>query len=425
MSLDQTLLRLLKRKHDYNKLAPSIPKEGLDETTRTIADAVGAFYKEFPDAGALDMDTFSTWFHEFKHPTMSDEKRSLHAIPLRAMREDVPNEMVEGMIERLATVDMASRLVGSVIRYNEGAEIDLTAETRTLLDEYDARLLRHTKVPQVKVDFDNLMHDDAHGVGLKWRLNCMNKHMRPMVGGDAIIVAMRPDKGKTTFMTSETSFWIPQLDEVWPGQMRNGLWMNNEGPGARIARRFYQAALGVTIPEMVELSNKGQLKPALHDALGPDLNRMRFFDVHDMWNHEVENIIKANNPGFVVFDMIDNIKFGGLASNNGQRTDQLLEEMYKWGRNISVKHDCVAIFMSQISGDGEGVPYPTQSQLKDSKTGKQGACDAIVMGGAVDGQEASRYIGTPKNKLKREGMSKDVRTEVVFDADRARMEDAE
>lgn len=425
MSLDQTLLRLLKRKEDYNKLAPSIPKDGLDEATHAIAESVGAFYKEFPDTRALDMDTFITWFHEFKHRTLSDDKRSLYGIALKQMREDVPSEMAGGMIERLATLDMATRLVGNVLRYNEGAEIDLTAETRSLLDEYDLRLQRQTKVPQVRVDFDQLMHEDAHGIGIKWRLNCMNKHLRPMVGGDALIVAMRPDKGKTTFMCSETSFWVPQMDAVWPGQDRNGLWMNNEGPGARIARRYYQSALGITIPAMVDLSNAGKLKPALHDALGTDLNRMRFFDVHDMWNHEVENIIKANNPGFVVFDMIDNIKFSGLAANNGQRTDQLLEEMYKWGRNIGVKHDCVVVFMSQLSGDAEGVPYPTQSQLKDSKTGKQGACDVIVTGGSVDGMENSRYIGTPKNKLKREGVSKDVRTEVTFDADTGRLEDSE
>jgi hypothetical protein len=36
----------------------------------------------------------------------------------------------------------------------------------------------------------------------------------------------------------------------------------------------------------------------------------------------------AVQPALVVFDMIDNIRFGGEVANGGQRTDQLLEAMY-------------------------------------------------------------------------------------------------
>ena len=56
--------------------------------------------------------------------------------------------------------------------------------------------------------------------------------------------------------------------------------------------------------------------------------------------------------------------------------------------------------------------------LKDSKTGKQGACDAIIMMGnkeADASQEAMRWISTPKNKLSVEGMGKSPRASMVFD----------
>lgn len=103
-------------------------------------------------------------------------------------------------------------------------------------------------------------------------------------------------------------------------------------------------------------------------------------------------------------DMIDNIKFGGELANLGSRTDQVLETMYQWARLLAVKYDCAMIATSQTSGDAENVMWPTQAQLKDSKTGKQGAADVIVMMGRVNDNPGSRYLSTPKNKRKRTGV---------------------
>ena len=60
--------------------------------------------------------------------------------------------------------------------------------------------------------------------------------------------------------------------------------------------------------------------------------------------------------------------------------------------------------------------------LKDSKTGKQGACDAIITIGAVNDQalERSRYIGCTKNKLVPTGAPKSPQQEMFFDGARGR-----
>jgi replicative DNA helicase len=133
-------------------------------------------------------------------------------------------------------------------------------------------------------------------------------------------------------------------------------------------------------------------------------------------------LIRAVPPALIVFDMVDNIKFGGEASNNGQRTDQLLEAMYQWARIISVKYDVPVIATSQISNDGDGLQWPTLGMLKDSKTGKQGAAEAIITIGASNDQALhnSRYINTTKNKLHRSGGPKEPRCEVFFDGERGR-----
>lgn len=143
-------------------------------------------------------------------------------------------------------------------------------------------------------------------------------------------------------------------------------------------------------------------------------------DIHDFWNHEVEDIMREHNPAIVVFDMVDNIKFGGAANNNGQRTDQLLEAMYQWARVMGVKHDCVVLATSQVSADGENMQYPLLGMLKDSKTGKQGAADAIITIGYQSDYPDARFMGTTKNKLAREGAPKSPRSEVHFDGSHGR-----
>ncbi len=74
---------------------------------------------------------------------------------------------------------------------------------------------------------------------------------------------------------------------------------------------------------------------------------------------------------------------------------------------------------SQVSTDGAGLQFPDMHMLKDSKTGKQGACDVILMiGKSADPLiEYQRFLSVPKNKLKIEG-AEPLRDEVSFNPDR-------
>lgn len=422
MSLDLTLLRLCSDRGKFDRLVPNAPREGLDELTVIVIDALRSYYKEFPETKALPHDTFAAWADEFKFKTLPDDKKSLLRVQLKAMRDPVPAEAEQGMIERLLQLELATSVVSKVVQWNGGAEFNLQDEVSRLVENIGDRAMRKTKLPLVHESPEELMQMDEHDIGIHFRLNALNRSMRAMRGGDFGILAMRPDAGKTTLLTSESSFWLPQLDEVWPGQNRTGVWLNNEGPGKRIKQRWYQSLLGATIPEMVEWAKDGSLRRRIETAMGGDINRMQFYDIHGFGSGEVEAIIKQTNAGFVIFDMIDNIAFDGVMGNGGQRTDQMLEAMYGGARNWCVKYDFVGVAASQISSEGENVPYPPQSALKDSKTGKQGACDFIIMGGKLNdpAMERFRYIGTPKNKLHRSGAKRDPRQEVMFDAERAR-----
>ena len=395
------------------------------------------FFREFPEAKRVEHGPFLTWFRGFRHPNMKDESFGLYQAIIEKSMDDVSVDLEAGLMERLIAADTAAKVTSLLEKWNNGDELDLYKELRNSVENFEKQVDRKVKNPQVLDPIEDLLKAEENDTGLHWRLPCLNRHIKPLRGGDFVIVAARPDKGKTTFCASELTHMAAQLDEVYPGENRSVLWFNNEGPGKKIVMRNFQAALNATTEDLVKLSNepadkgfekyKTKVRQEYARALGGRPGALRVFDIHDLWNHEVEDIMKAHNPGVVLFDMVDNIKFGGETNNNGQRTDQLLEAMYQWARLMGVKHDCAVIATSQISADGDGASYPTLPQLKDSKTGKQGAADVIITLGALNDPvlENSRYIGTTKNKLVRTGKRGSPAQEVFFDSQRGRYKEAE
>lgn len=430
MSLDITALRLLKHRERYERLARSVPKQALQPMTASLLEDFGAFFREFPDAQRIEQGPFLMWFKGFRRPNIKEEEAALYSIVIEKAMEDVPETIEAGLMNRLVSADAACRIATLLEKWNAGEEIDLQASLASVMDDYAANVDRKVTNPQVLDPIEDLLKAEENDVGLHWRLPCLNRHIKPLQSGDFVVIAARPDKGKTTFCTDQLTYFAPQVDQLYPGEERSILWFNNEGPGRKIVMRAFQSALNATVEDLVALSNKPSTNPAYKtmvrekyaEALGGRMGVLRIFDIHGMWNHEVEDLIRKYKPAVCLFDMIDNIKFGGDANNNGSRTDQLLEAMYQWVRMMGVKHDCAMIANSQLSADADGEPYPTLPQLKDSKTGKQGAADVIITIGTVNAPEFvnSRYIGTTKNKKVRTGERASPRTEVIFDGERGR-----
>ncbi len=422
LSLDLTTLRLLKYRARYEKLARSVPKRALDTRTQIIMDDFGAFFSEFPGVAVIEPDSFLLWFKAFRHPTLKDEALAVFDGLLRQVAEDVDPAIEAGIMKRLVATASAFDVATLIEKFNAGDEVDLRSSLDAIIDNYDTQVDRKVKNPQVLDPIEDLLKAEENDVGFHWRLGCLNRHLKPLVAGDFVVIAARPDKGKTTFAASELTHMAAQVDALYPDERRSILWFNNEGPGKRIVTRCFQAALNATTEELVLKSNAGTIRSEYAAALGGRGGTLRIFDIHGMWNHEVEDIMASHKPALVLFDMVDNIRFGGDVSNNGQRTDQLLEAMYQWARMMGVKHDCAVMATSQISADGDGLQFPTLPMLKDSKTGKQGAADVILTLGTVNDAmlDKSRYIGTTKNKKVRTGVAASPRTEVLFDGDRGR-----
>lgn len=412
--MDKALLRLAKHRDDYQRISAELPMEALDGVTREIMGDFGKYFEDFPKHSTVDMDIFLPRFRRAHN--IGDDKWNGYLTVFAGVVQDIPPEDRDVILHDMMELALGTKVANLVAAFSEGDVENLAGDVENLVLGYKRGLGLRTNT-WIDDDIGDILAEEHDASGVRFRLDALSKNIRGTRPGDFIIVAGRPDKGKTTFLSSEVTFMAPQLPED-----RNVIWLNNEGPGRRIVPRLYQAALGLTTTEMVERHSAGKLVPAYRDRVGR-LDRVRVIDVHGMAHYQIEQILEQNNPGVVVFDMIDNVR--GFADS--ARDDQRLERMYQWGRELAVKMNFIGLPTSQISAEGDGLQYPPQSALKDSKTGKQGACDMIITLGAVNDPSLAgiRYIGTPKNKLGLPGKPSYVQEPVAIRPDIARYEDIE
>lgn len=410
--IDQKLLQILKYRDEYYKIIGRVPTESIEKTTRDLLKDFGRYFERFPYHTFIDLQTFAPMFRSW-HPKLSTEQKHSYAKILKAANKDVPKEEAETVIQALLELRLSSDIATILMKYEEGEVENIHGEIEDAVASFQ-RDARVKGLDFLRPDADELLDREINDEGLRWRLQCLNDSMRGLRPGDFMIVAGRPDKGKTTFLSSEITFMAHQTEKPI-------IWLNNEGPGDRIYTRLWQSALGANMSELVDLHREGKLETEYQQAVKGDKWKIRVFDIHGKDTYAVERIVEQNQPEVVVFDMIDNIRgFGDSA-----RTDLGLEKMYQWARELGVKHEFAGLATSQISADGANMQFPNDHMLKDSKTGKQGACDGILVIGAVDdpGFARSRFISLPKNKLRREGGDADPRACVKYSPEIARYTD--
>lgn len=408
------LLRIMRRRSDYNKLKDMIPASNLDPQAVAIIEDFGKYFEKFPTHTSVDMTTFLPRFKAW-HPKMSDEKfNSFRAMLLNTVPEPDEDQR-KNILAELSELELMTKLANLTEEFNQGDLPDAYDAVNRTMDAFRERTGRRAS-SYVETPIGELLQDEFDDTGIAWRLDCLNMSMRKLRPGDFGIIAGRPDKGKTSFISSEVTFFAKQLPPD-----RNVVWLNNEGKGARIKPRWYQSALNLTMNELKERYREGVLVDQYREAIGGRLDKLRVYDIHGFSTGQVESILEESNPGVIVYDMIDKIRGFGDAA----RTDLMLEQMYDWARERSVKYDCIGLATSQISNEGDGLQFPTLGMLKDSKTGKQGACDFQLMIGASNDVvlAGSRFISLPKNKLRRPDGAADPRAEVIFDGLRARYRD--
>ena len=416
--LDLTLLRILKHKDNYDRIVPNLPTGALDPKTTVLLSDFGSFLKKTGHP-VIKMGPFKTYFFNFLHRGLSEDQKDFYSKLIDQCEKNVDADTTRLMANQLVELSFATDVANDAQNYNRGDDIDIIHTIGLKHETARANIMTGDVASlYVSADIEDMLKEDENLEGLRFSLECLRTGLRPLRSGDFVLICSRPDTGKTTFIASELVGMSASLED---GEYVT--WFNNEGEGNRIVKRLYQAFLGCTTEELIEKRKAGTLSD---EIAATNFSKIRVIDCHDWDTLMVEQVIAEVNTKLVVFDMIDNIEFkGSMRAGHDSRTDQILEAQYQWARKLGVKYKHVVLATSQISAEVEQQAdtqcWPPMHALKDSKTGKQGAADLMIMiGRSADPLCAKdRYISTPKNKLSSGGNSY-IRQTVGIDTERAK-----
>lgn len=414
--IDITLLRAMRIRSYALKIRSVVNTQNHHKVTKFLIGAIGNYYDQY-DHECINFEVFIPFIDgKYLNTKTPEEKEAILNTVKNIAAKELDQNTIDSLVDSLYELNLIANVKHITTKYLDGEDIDAPALIEENLDLYKKNCAGK-ELPEVTKDIGEILDSLENEEGLFWRLNCLNSVMRPLQTGILGVIAARPDAGKTSFFCSEITHFATQIHDD-----RCILWLNNEGQGYAIKPRLMQSALNCTLEELIALKNEGVLYDRYYEAIGGE-HKIRIMDIHGYTKDQVESIIIRTNPRLVTFDMVDNIRGFG----NETRTDLALERMYQWAREAAVKYDFTGLATSQISEAGHNTMYPPMAYLKDSRTGKQGACDFQLMIGSLqdDAQYAStRWLSLPKNKLRRTG-AKTLESKVIFDRDKVRYHDTD
>ncbi len=395
-------------------------KDGVSgEEARTILQDLAKYYDN-PVASSVDWESFSVLFFTGYHPKIDPVKKILFdSIFVRLCAAGPladPTPVIQHFV-RLAYCGKIANEIVNITQFGKGSVEDIGE----LVDEYQSE---HTLAVspggrKVTADMEQIVAGATRAKGLRWRLECLNRAVGPPARGDLIIVAGRPEAGKTTFVLSEVTSWLEQVNAKPTPEPRpriRALVLNNEEAGERILYRACQSALNLNTSDMIY--HAPALGVAFNETIGTDCLVVR--DVSTI--QECKRAIKEEQPDIIVVHLLD--KMEGFEAKGGNNADRL-RTLSQWLRTLASSGKLV-IGIMQAGDLAENQKWVRMNMLYGSKTGVQGEADCLITIGVThDPLEATkRFIHLPKNKLPG-GPGTDPKErhgyfETELDADRAR-----
>lgn len=266
----------------------------------------------------------------------------------------------------------------------------------------------------VSDDICELVAKTYSNPGLKFRLLTLRQMFGSLRKGNFGFIFARPETGKTTFLASEITYMAEQLKEG-DGPI---LWLNNEQVHEEVKMRIVQAALGITLEQL--LSNKNKWNEEYKKKFG---GKILVIHTWTSTKRDTERLCKKYKPSLVVVDQVD--KITGFQAD---REDLVLGAVYQWARELA-KQYCPFIAVCQADGTAEGQRWLNMGHVANAKTAKQAEADWILAIGKIheSGWENVRFLSVCKNKLLGDEESiaamRHGRREVLIKPDEARYED--
>lgn len=403
---ESSLVLFLLSKENFDKYFKFIFELNLELETKNFLKTIQEYFSEYPDKEVLSVEELLVFF-SVKHPILK-KRTSYSAYLERLGSTEIDNKVLEENLNHFLEKYFASEMVFKLTEVLDGDSYSVLDEVQEMLSEFNERKVKLNKDEDqlfVKSNLTELLQEEVHEAGLRWRLSCLNESIGELRGGSLGHVFARVDTGKTSFIVSEVSNFASQLkdDEVI-------LWCNNEEKGKRVLFRIYQSVLKCNKTDLINYPTDAEEE---FTKLGG--HKIKIYDQAIITVEDIEQLMKTYNVRLLVIDQGDKVRFSG---DRDMSTVDRLKAVYGKFRELAKSYDCDVIAVGQASASAEGLKWLKTSDMDNSKTGKPGELDyAIGIGKSFDDVDnpvcSIRYISLCKNKMN-EG--KHGRYEVVFNA---------
>ena len=376
MQVELSILKHLLNKEAFNKYASFINVKDFPDELRIVWNALCSIHSSCEQSPTV-LDVANVVFSS----NPKDKEYYSTLFDNLEVYQPIESTVVK-LIESLKRRNVLQKV--SLAAYEEAEGKQPEGYTEQLLATIQQQPDDFSLVP-VTDDLESLLNATYKTPGLRWRLGCLNQSIGSLRKGDFGFVFARPETGKTTFLTSEVSNFVSQI---------NGescvLWIVNEEQPEKVMLRVIQAYFGITLEDLY--GNIQHYRKLFKEQTG---GRFKLYDSTASNKHAVESLCKKHLPALIVFDQIDKIQ--GFKAD---REDLLLGAIYQWARDLAKRYAPV-IGVTQADGSGEGVRWLTMANVANAKTAKQAEADWILGIGAIpdSGWESVRFFNISKNKL--------------------------
>jgi replicative DNA helicase len=387
------LLNTMSNRNNFNLLQSNIKEYGLTEHTEKMIASLDAYFKYNTSTPDIDWDDYSHFYSKIYKPKADATELSLLETLIEKIKATHVTHGADALVSHFTKMAGIAEVYDVVNKIIDG---DLTVQVDDICNKADA--LREKLDSLAGKDSDdmflstNVLAIKAYsslGDGLDWGLPALDKSVGPLRPTNFVIVAARPEVGKTAFFISVLGHMVEQL----PDEPNRIIIFNNEEDGKSIQARFISRVLGTPWSKLDKVA--ASKVENSYEAIAGHKDIFQVVDRDTLHTALIEKVVRDNKPAVVVINQMDAV----IGVGDKLSEPAKLKALYNWGRRLAKKYNCIVIAVSQADASAEGEKFLTLAQLDGSKTGKPGEADLVIMVGKDPAIDDKRYISVPKNKL--------------------------
>jgi len=379
------LLKLFSYQSNQLLYKKYINRHILSKDTLVILDAFSSYFKAFPSKDEIDYENFVSWF-QLTYSQFSNEEHVTFTHCFSRLAE-LPIQDTEQVLLVFLGLDAKEKIEQSWTDSFDAGKIT------TILEKYN-QLLSNISLAK---------DDDAYTIskidlkvidknnGISWCINELHQALGGLTLGNFILIAAYAGVGKSAFCISQAIHTLRQ------NLGKPVLYFYSEGSHNELWARFLCNLLRKE--ESFVIANQDKIMMKYLDKYGD--NSLMVYYLKGRSTGYIRTKIEKYKPSLTIIDLLDAIKY------NREISVQAQEDLYQEIRDMASKY-CPIIATSQTDknavwtdSDSGKEMYRKDlglSQLHNSKVGKQGAAESVLMIGMDKNYPNERYINVAKEK---------------------------